>query len=118
MRQNSHARLYGHARELFRNRAHAPAYDHPSTVRAGQATHVVHQEIMPRAGHAKTRIEPGEGIGHSIHRNEQLALKREATQVLFDGILDEINKNFSEQRANVVLRGLFYRERLFQPGRG
>ena len=103
-------------RQHARDRAHAALDDHPRAVGAGQAAHVVDEEVHAGAGRVPRAVEPGESVGDGVHRAHQIALEVEAVEVVADRLAAQIDERLAQRRAHVLLRGLLDRQRLLHPG--
>ena len=107
--------LCGQARQLFGDAAHPAFRDHPRTVRAWQAAHVMHQKIHPRGWGPEAAMQAGEAIGDGIHGEQELAGKTKPRQIILHRSCDQIDERFTQSRAEIFFRRVIYGERLFQP---
>ncbi len=89
----------------------------PRAAGAGQAAHVVDQEVHAGPGRVPGAVDAGEAVGRGVHRPDQVALEQEAVDVLADRLAAQVDEHLPQRAADVALGGVLERQRLVEPRR-
>ena len=73
---------------------------------------------MPGAGVVRAGVDPGQAVGHRVHRQEQFGTEVEPGEVVGHGTPYQINESQAQRGPHEDLGGLLDGPRFTQPGRG